>query len=69
MGEETEGVFTTVSKLRDTILNATRVASNGFQGFDILDENKNYKSTYEMIQGIADIWQEIGEMDKKNGSN
>ena len=22
-----------------------------------------------MIQGIADIWQEIGELDKKNGSN
>ena len=48
LGEDTDGVITTVSKLRDTILSATKVASNGFKGFDILDENGNYKSTYEI---------------------
>jgi len=30
IGEETEGVITTVSKLRDVIMNATRVSSNSF---------------------------------------
>lgn len=69
IGEETEGVITTVSKLRDTILNATKVESNGFKGFDILNDNGNYKSTYEIIQGIADIWEEIGKNDIITGNN
>ena len=48
LGESTEGVITTTSKLRDTIMSATKVAANNFKGFDILDENGNYKSTYEI---------------------
>lgn len=69
LGEETDGYAETVSKLRDTIMSATKVAANGFQGFDILDENGNYKSTYEILQGIADIYNEIVETDKKYGTN
>lgn len=69
LGEDTEGVITTVAKLRDTIMSATAVASNGFKGFDILDENGNYKSTYEILKGIADVYQEIVETDKKTGNN
>ena len=69
MGEETEDVITTQSKLRDTIMSATKVASNGFKGFDILDDNGNYKSTYEIMLGIADIYDEIAATDKKFGSN
>lgn len=69
IGEETEGVITTVSKLRDTIMSATKVASNGFKGIDILDENGNYKSTAEILQEIADIYTEIEETDKKTSSN
>ena len=69
LGEEADDMITTVSKLRDTIMSATRVESNAFEGFDILDENGNYKSTYEILQGIADIYQEIVETDKKSGSN
>lgn len=69
MGEETEGVITTVSKLRDTIMSATKVASNGFKGIDILDKNGNYKSTAEILQEIADIYTEIEETDKKTSSN
>ena len=48
LGEEYEGVSTTISKVRDTIMSATNVASNGFKGFDILTETGNYKSTYEI---------------------
>ena len=69
LGEETDGVVTTMSKLRSTILAATKVGSNGFKGFDILDENGNYKSTYEIMLGIAEIYQEIVESDKKLGDN
>jgi len=69
LGEETEGVTTTISKLRDTIKSATAVASNGFKGFDILTETGNYKSTYEILLGIAEIYNEIVETDQKSGKN
>ena len=69
LGEDTENVATTVSKLRDTIMSATKVSSNSFKGFDILDENGNYKSTYEILKGISAIYEEIVETDKKNGTN
>ena len=67
LGEE--AVTITQSKMRDVIMAATRVESNDFQGFDILDENGNYKSTYEILQGIADIYDEIVATDKEFGTN
>lgn len=69
MGEETENVITTQSKLRDVIKEATAVASNEYKGFDILDDNGNYKSTYEIMLGIAEVYDEILETDKKFGRN
>ncbi len=69
MGEETENVITTQSKLRDVIKEATAVASNEYKGFDILDDNGNYKSTYEIMLGIAQIYQEIVDTDKELGRN
>ena len=69
MGEETENVITTQSKLRDTIKEATAVGSNEFKGFDILDDNGNYKSTYEIMLGIAEVYDEILETDKQLGRN
>ena len=69
LGEETDSMLTTQSKLRDTIKEATAVASNGFKGFDILDDNGNYKSTYEIMLGIADVYNEILETDKQFGRN
>ena len=69
LGEDTDAMLTTQSKLRDTIKEATAVASNNFKGFDILDDNGNYKSTYEIMLGIADIYDEILEADKQFGRN
>ena len=69
LGEDTDSLITTQSKLRDTIKQATAVASNGFKGFDILDDNGNYKSTYEIMLGIAQIYQEILDTDKQFGTN
>ena len=67
LGEE--AVTITQSKMRDVIMAATKVESNDFQGFDILDENGNYKSTYEILQGISDIYDEIVATDKEFGTN
>lgn len=69
LGEETDGMITTVSKLRDTIMNATKAASSDGKGFDILDSNGNYKSTYEIMQGLADLYDDIVKKDKELGTN
>ena len=50
-------------------MSATKVASNGFKGIDILDNNGNYRSTASVLQDIADIYNEIEETDKKTKSN
>lgn len=69
LGEETDGMITTVSKLRDTIMDATKAASKDGKGFDILDDNGNYKSTYEIMQGLADFYDDIVKKDKELGTN
>lgn len=69
LGEETDGMITTVSKLRDTIMDATKAASADGKGFDILDSNGNYKSTYEIMQGLADLYDDIVTKDKELGTN
>ncbi len=69
LGEETDGMLTTVSKLRDTIMDATKAASKDGKGFDILDDNGNYKSTYEIMQGLADLYDDIVKKDKELGTN
>lgn len=69
LGEETDGMITTVSKLRDTIMDATKAASSDGKGFDIIDSNGNYKSTYEIMQGLADLYDNIVKKDKELGTN
>ena len=66
-GEDTDGAIETVSKLEKKIKQLTAI--NGQLGISILDVNGNYKDTYEILQEIADIWEEIGEADKKDGQN
>lgn len=49
LGEDTSDfIVQTSAKSQATIKEFTKVASNNFQGFDILDSNGNYKSTYEI---------------------
>lgn len=70
MNEEVDAfVKATNSKKQQIIKDYTSVASNSYQGFDILDENGNYKNTYEILLGIAKIYKEIQEQDKKLGTN
>ena len=69
LGEETDDVITTTSKLRQTIMDATKAATADGKGFDILDENGNYKSTYEIMQGLSDLYNDIVAKDKELGTN
>jgi len=69
LGEETDGMITTASKLRDTIQSATSAATKDGKGLDIFDSNGNYKSTYEIMQGLADLYDEIVKKDKELGTN
>lgn len=70
MNEEVDAFVTaTNSKKQQIIKDYTAVASNNYKGFDILDENGNYKNTYEILLGIAKVYKEIQEQDKKLGTN
>lgn len=69
LGEDTEGVVQTRSKLNETIKNYTAVASNEGKGISILDDNGNLRNTYEILLDISKIYKEIQEEDKKYGTN
>lgn len=70
LGEDTSDfVVQTSAKSQEAIKNFTKVAANNFKGFDILDDNGNFKSTFEIMLGISEIYDDIVESDKKYGSN
>ena len=70
MNEEVDAfVKATNSKKQQIIKDYTAVASNNYEGFNILDDNGNYKNTYEILLGIAKVYKEIQEQDKKLGTN
>ena len=69
LGEDVSDMVMTSSKVRETIMSATKAASKDGMGFDILDNNGNYKSTYEIMQGLADLYDEIVAKDKEFGTN
>lgn len=70
LGEDVDDfVVQTQSKLRESIMNLTKVASNDFEGFDILDENGNYKEFYDIMLGLSEIYGEIQEQDRQLGNN
>lgn len=70
LGEEVDSfVAKTESKKQQIIKDYTAVASNNYQGVDILDDNGNYKNTYEILLEISKVYKEIQEEDKKYGTN
>lgn len=70
LGEDTSDfVVQTTAKSQQAIKDFTKVASNNFKGFDILDNNGNFKSTYDILLGISEIYEEIVATDKRYGSN
>lgn len=70
MGDDvSDFVVQTKSKIDQQLRDYTAVASNQYKGVSMLDENGNYRSTYQVLQDIADIYNEIQESDKKFGQN
>lgn len=56
MGEETDGVIESVSKLQAKV--------KGLSGVDILTNTGAYKDTYTIIKEIAQVWDQMNDMDQ-----
>lgn len=67
MGEDTEGLVETTSKLNANIKSLTAV--NGKAGVSILDMNGNYRDTYDILKDISQVWDDIGKQDVADGQN
>lgn len=62
MGESTDDVAVSTSKLREQIKALTNFDGKG--GFDILTKSGDFKSTYEIMEGIANVWKKMNDVDK-----
>ena len=58
LGEEVDGNVTNISKMQGQVLNLTHGKVN------IFDDTGNFKSTYEILQGIAGVWKELSSTDQ-----
>ena len=57
MDEDTEGMAESTPKLRAKIMGLTNTDGTG--GFDIMQDEDTFKSTYEIIDGIAERWEDM----------
>ena len=62
MGESTDGMVSSTSKMQEKIKAYTHVDGSG--GFDILDENGNFKSTAEIAKGIGQVFDKMSDVDQ-----
>lgn len=60
LGEETDENVENISKMQGQILNMTKGKVN------IFDASGNFKSTYEIMKGIAQVWDELSSIDQAN---
>lgn len=61
-GLETEGMAKSTADLREQIMALTDV--NGKGGFDIMLDENTFKSTYDIILGIGQVWKDIADVDQ-----
>lgn len=61
--EETETYSDDLKEIAGDIANLTKVASNNNQGISLFeaDDPNTYRSTYDILKDIADIWNEISD--------
>lgn len=59
MGEDTEGMITSTSKLRDQIKGLTG-------GFDIMKDKDTFKSTYDIIIGLGEAMKDMSQINKQS---
>ena len=60
LGEETDENVENISKMQGQILNMTKGKVNIFDGAG------NFKSTYEIMKGIAEVWDELSSVNQAN---
>lgn len=58
LGEEVDDNVTNISKMQGEVLNLTHGKVN------IFDDAGNFKSTYEILQGVAGVWKELSSVDQ-----
>lgn len=57
MGEDTDGMVESTSKLQALV--------KGITGVDILEsDGKTFKDIYTIVSGIADKWQDLNDIDR-----
>ena len=57
MGEDTDGLVTSTSKLQAKVKALTG-------GFDIMQDKNNYKDIYDIVVGIGERWSEMQDVDR-----
>lgn len=62
IGESTDGMAESTSKLREKILALTNVTGKG--GFDIMADADNFKSTYQIMEGISKVWKDMSNVNQ-----
>lgn len=56
MGEDTDGLVTSTSKLQALV--------KGITGFDIMKNKDTYKDIYDIVLGIGEKWQDLSDIDR-----
>lgn len=56
MGEDTDGLVTSTSKLQALV--------KGITGFDIMKDKDTYKDIYDIVLGIGEKWQNLSDIDR-----
>lgn len=70
LGEDVDDfIVQTNSKTQQLIKDYTSVASNAYQGVDVLDANGNLRNTYNILLDISKIYKEIQKEDEQAGTN
>lgn len=56
MGEDTDGLVTSTSKLQSLV--------KGITGFDIMKDKDTYKDIYDIVLGIGEKWKDLSDIDR-----
>lgn len=62
LNENTDDMAESTSKLREQIKALTNV--NGTGGFDIMDDEDTFKSVYDIMLGISDVFSDMNDVDQ-----
>lgn len=56
MGESTEDMAVSTAKLREQL--------KGMTGVDIMIDDKNFKSTYQIMKELSEVWDDLSDIDR-----